>query len=464
MPDEVPAVDSCQPASKRHRATSEEALLPSAPSHTEDTPVQGQYEASHQPQAHEAEPEKQFQQQQQLQPAVAWQPKGVQQMFEHEVLESILRSIKQLGLLYSDKHDMQELSQHHLAQLRTQPLLTQLRMLSVHATQYNPERSAEDLFQERFSSLEQSHKSTLWLNNRYGSPSKRRLSHEAESLIKQLTARRLLLPKAVPELAAQVLPANLQPAYVLCLGGYTGNRPLPDFAAHVLLAVAVKIFHALQQCPTAVKQQQEAKESLQLAYTLRQQAVQPSTDPAAKSLAAHQASLPDHSSVMETLTDPATRTQKTQNQDPTDPRLTAQPKASPASTGALDLQAVFATVEAALVAMHWLDEDSLDEACLGDVQTKPALDQLLIWSRFCGQVDKDKQSSNASAFLTILTNAHEKRQSRVPKGTDGMGKPNARRGQVGKQCYRLLLDAKQAGLMQGNMCSCTNVYTHLQTE
>ena len=333
---------------------------------------------------------------------------------------------------------MQELSQQQLAQLSTQPLLTQLRMLSVHATSYDSERSAADLFQERYTSLQQS--DTLWLNTRYGSPSNRRLSREAESLFTQLVARRLLRPKEVPELAAQVLPADVQPAYVLCLGGYNGTRALPDFAAHVLHAVAVKVHQALQQCPKAHAQQHAARQGLELAYKLRQQAGQADTQQDhAKPLSPYHS--PKASSVLPLK-------ERSHFQVPQDPRLT-----SPAVGRQLNMRNVSVMVEAALVKLDRIAASSLDGGCFRALQVESSLDQLLIWSKFCGQVDRDR-SNRASAFLHSLVQVQRRQTCKQLRKQlfDSKQKPKGQAPRVGFKCEELLDAARQAGVLIGTAC------------
>lgn len=405
------------------------------------------------------------QQQLQLQPQqpMSWQFQSAQP-FEQQITNSILRSIKQLGLLYSDKHGMQELSQQHRSQLTTQPLLTQLRMLSLHATQYDPDRPAGELFHERFPSLEQSDKDTHWLNLRYGSPANRRLSHEAENLLTQLTARRLLPRGVVPELAARALPVDLQPAYVLCLGGYDSTTPLSEFAAHVLHTLAVKILHALRQCPAAITQQQAAEESVQLAYRLRQQAAQVDTDAASQDSAMHSNRSPTQSQVLGAASVPHTPELTVGFQAPTDPRLAAQSPSVQHSTGLSDMQAVSGMLQEVLVKLDRINGGALDWRCLRRLQSESTLVQLLIWSKFCSKVTKDRQSSNASAFMTTLCRDRDLKDSHH-NAFCSKSKRKGKLGHLGAACHGLLRDLQALSIIPGdfisNICY-TTACTHRQ--
>ena len=75
----------------------------------------------------------------------------------------------------------------------------------------------------------------------------------------------MLLQSDVPEVTAEVLPGELQAAYVLCLGGYQGPKPLAEFAAVVLQDVArgILLDDSLKSAP--LKAQELAACSLILA-------------------------------------------------------------------------------------------------------------------------------------------------------------------------------------------------------
>ena len=335
----------------------------------------------------------------------------------------------------------------------------------------------------------------------------------------------------MPELAAEALPADLQPAYVLCLGGYTGSRTLPDFAAHTLHAIVVQILHALQQSPAAQQTKAAAKASVELVSKLRQQVstaslhtrcdrlipITPSPrHPMALSLdcaspeqshhlqlpldyaipeQSHHPQLPLHCAIPEQshhlqlpldyaipeqshhvqlpldyaipeqshhpqlpmdyaipkqghhLQSPLDRAFLEQShhlQLPTDPRLTNSSR-----TGHINMQDVTVMLQCVLARLGRLEAHSLDDVCLWSLQAEPTLDQLFVWSRFCGLVQR-ASSSKASAFMTSLLQSHK---HKYHKGWQAklvaLRHSKEQRWHLGQQCQNLLKDARQAGLLTG---------------
>lgn len=175
---------------------------------------------------------------------------------QEDVVDSILNSIMQLGYLHSDKFGSQRLSPHHRAQLRAQPLLVQLRFLASLATGYEPDRRHVNGFCSAVlphdMDICQKHN---WLSWRIGAISTRHLSDKAQSVRDQLCERNMLLQDDVPEVTAEVLPEELQAAYVLCLGGYQGPKPLAEFAATVLQDIARQVLNdSLTSAPSKAQQ------------------------------------------------------------------------------------------------------------------------------------------------------------------------------------------------------------------
>lgn len=150
-------------------------------------------------------------------------------------MDSILRSASQLNLLHSSSEGTQELSQYSLDQLKQQSELVQLCLLSALLTTYNEEEVLESCCSRLLQSMVTCDSGPHdWLGWRWGPQSQCRLSSEARDLIREMEAHGMLSHGSVPELAAEVLPGELQAAYVLCLAGYRGDLPLEDFAIDVL--------------------------------------------------------------------------------------------------------------------------------------------------------------------------------------------------------------------------------------
>lgn len=189
-------------------------------------------------------------------------------MFDNEIIGSIL-SIEQMGWLQSCENNC--MAPEHMVQLKAQPLLTQLRILSIFASSYSADCTVGNHFTTTHQRVTQILKGTSWLAQRCGPAPQRKLSHEAQNLLNQLSSYSILPSSAVPHITADVNPVDLQNAYVLCLAGYAGSRPLPDFAADVMHCILLDAKQAVQHSQTDKLVQQEVQASFELAseFTLK---------------------------------------------------------------------------------------------------------------------------------------------------------------------------------------------------
>lgn len=74
----------------------------------------------------------------------------------------------------------------------------------------------------------------------------------------------------MPGVTAQVLPGELQAAYVLCLGGYQGGLPLEEFAWVSLRCISAAFFTAVLELPCSEDQDKHlASDSLIVIDTAR---------------------------------------------------------------------------------------------------------------------------------------------------------------------------------------------------
>lgn len=167
-----------------------------------------------------------------------------------QTMHNIYDSLKQLGLL-QNQWRKGELTRQHIYELDCHAPLVQLHTLAQYGSKFEPRGDPVKFLDICTNNMVKLHANTTWLAHRlYNLGFQYKLSPDALSLQQRLVALRMLPKDAVPELAAQVLPVELQPAYVLALGGYQGNR-LPRFAQTLLHSILWQVCWTLHQCPSS---------------------------------------------------------------------------------------------------------------------------------------------------------------------------------------------------------------------
>lgn len=180
-------------------------------------------------------------------------------------LDCIFRGIRELHLLGSGQMGKERLSKDHLGLLGPLPPLVQLRVLSSYASRVIPNANVVKFFQDTVQLLGNRRHDIKWLAYRDETPTTYKLCKTAAEMYGQLGDCGLLPEGAVPIMTPQLLPFELQVAYVLCLGGYKGSMPLADFAMDLLRALLSQVVLMQQEFPSSPAAYKTAEMNLELA-------------------------------------------------------------------------------------------------------------------------------------------------------------------------------------------------------
>lgn len=167
-------------------------------------------------------------------------------------LDSIYNSLKELGLLKNRKATAQ-LSRRDIIQLgEAQSPLVQLRVLSHYGRKFDPRGNPISFlklttgFVGNADSRLAAPARPVTLFSSLRSFARYELSSDAKEMLHRLGRFNLLQPDAVPELTAQVLPEELQPAFLLALAGYKGKH-LARFSSDLLQRILWQVCWIVHQ-------------------------------------------------------------------------------------------------------------------------------------------------------------------------------------------------------------------------
>ena len=288
-------------------------------------------------------------------------------------MDSIFRSISKLRLLGVPGRE--QLSKDHLGRLNQLPPLVQLRVLSKYASEVMPHGSMLKFFQGIVALLGRKAQDTRWLRQRDETATTYRLCDAAASLYGRLGNCGLLPEGAVPKMTPQVLPLELQVAYVLCLGGYVGSLPLDKFAMELLRALLAQVVLAVDKYSGDIEDKQTAKRCFEQAGGKA-----PGSSPTKAKPKAAAPRLSDS---------PPQHAQHGQRTDVPNAPLCPS----------LDIETVSKAGLHCMVCLKRLKHDSLDQHSRNFLQRLPAVWQLRALSQF---TLKHKAATNGSAFLTTV--------------------------------------------------------------
>lgn len=364
-----------------------------------------------------------------------------------QTVHNIFDSLKQLGL-HRNIQGKGELSRREVCEEGSRrPLLVQLRILSHYGTKFQVRGDPERFWHLTSQSMVKQCRNTNWLAQRVpvsASGSQSELTQEADSLQEQLVNSKMLPKDAVPEIAPRVLPAELQPAYVLALGGYAG-KGFSRFAQKLLHSILWQVCWAVRQHNSSSQTFKVAMDSYEMAVgwpfklpaeapgtdadtdtwqvPTRGQAVTapckgPSAANAATATAAHDSKhaatgKPKHTPIPVPGSKPAPHPQGVvvshvptfanglplkSTKAKTATQWDAGKAKQPHTIVTLSRMEVADTAFLGLVRLGKLHSDSLDDICLNFLHKQSPLWQLRILSFFSQQV----KFGNASAFLTTI--------------------------------------------------------------
>lgn len=150
-------------------------------------------------------------------------------------VQNIYRSIRKLRLQGHGQHSSQ-LSNQHLDLLNPLPPLVQLRVLSKYASEVLPDGNVVKFFSLTVEAM-RSRRDVKWLSQRDETATAYRLCDAAASLYGRLGDCGELPVKSVPTMTPQMVPLELQAAYILCIGGYIGSLSRREFADQLLMGL-----------------------------------------------------------------------------------------------------------------------------------------------------------------------------------------------------------------------------------
>ena len=278
-------------------------------------------------------------------------------------LPSIYRSIRRLRLTGNSKHG--QLQSEDMDLLKALPPLVQLRVLSKYASEVLPHGNVVKFLSLTVAAMGSRSKDPKWLMVRHETKTAFKLCDAAESLYKRLVENGDLPEGVVPPAMPQLVPVELQAAYVLCLGGYSqGSLSRKEFAKVLLAAIMAQICLMVEEHHGSAADCKAAYLNLKLC----------GGSPAR---------------VRERIQQPKAKT--TQQ---------AQPVVKKPEPQQLELRHVTKAVLRGLVRLKVMNENALDEKCRSFLQQQPPLWQLRILSCFAGNLKQP--SDNPSAYLTSI--------------------------------------------------------------
>lgn len=179
---------------------------------------------------------------QQAKDTTAAQPRKVREPIRHpeqpialppSALQNIFNSIQKLRL---QGNALQLTSQHTDLMTHLPPLL-QLRVWSKYASEVLPQGNVVAFFSLTVDAMSRRSRDIKWLTQRESTAKVYRLCDAAVSLCGRLEACGALPVKTIPTKTPQMVPLELQAAYVLCVGGYVGSLSRREFADQLMVGL-----------------------------------------------------------------------------------------------------------------------------------------------------------------------------------------------------------------------------------
>lgn len=149
-----------------------------------------------------------------------------------EIIDSIQAGLKTLRSSCTDGPFVPTLAQAQLEQLRQLPFLQQLHLYGIAATHCNSDYASDQLIAKAIDTF--CTDNTAYLLQHADATHSAKLCSGAVKLFEQLKCCMRWPFRLLEAAIAQIVPAGLQPAYVLFLAGYAGPLPLCIVAASVM--------------------------------------------------------------------------------------------------------------------------------------------------------------------------------------------------------------------------------------
>ena len=182
----------------------------------------------------------------------AAQPRRVREPIRHpeqpidlppSAVQNIFRSIRKLRL---QGNGLQFTSQHMDLMTHLPPLL-QLRVLSKYASEVLPHGNVVTFFSLTVDTMSRRSRDVKWLTQRESTAKAYRLCDAAVSLCGRLEERGMLPVKTIPAKTPQLMPLELQAAYILCIGGHVGSLSRREFADQLMVGLLGQVCIMLEE-------------------------------------------------------------------------------------------------------------------------------------------------------------------------------------------------------------------------
>ena len=176
-------------------------------------------------------------------------------------VENIFRSIQKLRL----QGRGQQLMSHHMDLMTHLSPLLQLRVLSKYASEVLPDGNVVKFFSLTVAAMGRRDRGIRWLTLREGTAKAYRLCDAAVSLCGRLEDCGALPARSIPTRTPQLLPLELQAAYILCVGGYCGPLSYREFAGQLMVGLLGQVCIMLEELKAVEADRKVAESNLRAA-------------------------------------------------------------------------------------------------------------------------------------------------------------------------------------------------------
>ena len=333
------------------------------------------------------------------------------------VVPNILRSIRKLQLQGHGQNGQQQLLTQDMDLMTHLPPLVQLRILSKYATEVMPYGNVVKFFSLTVEAMGRKSREVRWLTQRDETATAYRLCDAAVSLYGRLGDCGLLPEGIVPVKTPQLVPLELQAAYVLSVGGHIGSSSHKEFADQLMIALLDQVCLMMVRLKASPKACETAETNLLAAGGLPAQV--------------HERFRQPH---------PSCSTAQRDNRAAEPPLLT--------------MSSVREASFAGMICLNHLKENAFDAHSMKFLTGQDALWQLRIMSCFAGHFKSPQ--GNASAFLTSVckNNRNDKSVNKL-EWLRNVGMPPTDPSAPVKlhpQALTLLDQANKAGVIPKDRC------------
>ena len=202
---------------------------------------------------------------QQAKDTTASQPQKVRELIRHpeqpidlpaSAVQNIFRSIHKLRL---------QLTGQYMDLMTHLPPLLQLRALSKYASEVLPHGNVVTFFTLTVDAMSRRSRDVQWLTQRESTAKAYRLCDAAVSLCGRLEDCGVLPVKTIPIKTPQLMPLELQAAYILCIAGHVGSLSRKEFADQLMMGLLGQVCIMLEEHKASEADRKTAESNLKAA-------------------------------------------------------------------------------------------------------------------------------------------------------------------------------------------------------